>query len=258
MGSSPRMRGSQEGERLVPEKRGIIPAHAGLTCPHHLHGLRWRDHPRACGAHKLEKLAPQNEAGSSPRMRGSHVDIFGEGYRTGIIPAHAGLTTGAFCGIRKAWDHPRACGAHKEVIKMKATVKGSSPRMRGSPDRLRRWQSRIGIIPAHAGLTPTTSRQASRSRDHPRACGAHYGLFATSVLPRGSSPRMRGSHIDGIYSRPDKGIIPAHAGLTAISYAGGMRWRDHPRACGAHSRVCRLTTSHPGSSPRMRGSRLSL
>ena len=50
----------------------------------------------------------------------------------GIIPAHAGLTEYEIDEIETEGDHPRACGAHFPSPHGKASVSGSSPRMRGS------------------------------------------------------------------------------------------------------------------------------
>ena len=56
-GSSPRMRGSRGRPRGCVPVPGIIPAHAGLTlCPRQSL-LPYRDHPRACGAHSVERSA---------------------------------------------------------------------------------------------------------------------------------------------------------------------------------------------------------
>ena len=72
MGSSPRMRGSRCADHARAVMRGIIPAHAGLTCPASALSLRQRDHPRACGAHGFALGYTTPWLGSSPRMRGSH------------------------------------------------------------------------------------------------------------------------------------------------------------------------------------------
>ena len=106
------MRGSRLARRQSSAAQGIIPAHAGLTC--HDNGIHngARDHPRACGAHSYDYEVIDRHAGSSPRMRGSHAYIDTYVTRTGIIPAHAGLTlwlSRVSCMTR---DHPRACGAH--------------------------------------------------------------------------------------------------------------------------------------------------
>ena len=86
--------------------------------------------------------------------------------------------------------------------------------MRGSQELGRRTLSRLGIIPAHAGLTLWSASIMYHSRDHPRACGAHRCLKRSPSPLAGSSPRMRGS-LDGREERAALlGIIPAHAGLT--------------------------------------------
>ena len=71
---------------------GIIPAYAGNTAKASLiDALSW-DHPRVCGEHVVRTVIFAVEAGSSPRMRGTHEyrsDLRGE---IGIIPAYAGNT----------------------------------------------------------------------------------------------------------------------------------------------------------------------
>ena len=49
------------------------------------------------------------------------------------------------------------------------------------------------------------------------------------------------------------GIIPAHAGNTALGSADSLSGRDHPRACGEHLLPRQKAWGQPGSSPRMRG-----
>ena len=216
-GSSPRMRGSLS-------RRGLHTPSGG-------------DHPRACGAHYNKQHVQCCCLGSSPRMRGSLQAGSLIRNVTGIIPAHAGLTIYAAHRFLDSGDHPRACGAH-EIADLNAVPdEGSSPRMRGSPGCGKARQARLGIIPAHAGLTRRRNgnEYSTKSRwDHPRACGAHKSMRSTKAMNTGSSPRMRGSH-GYLPGEIDKmGIIPAHAGLTLTGHglAGGGK----------------------GSSPRMRGS----
>ena len=88
------MRGSLQQACKEKSEKGIIPAHAGLTHRHDTACFRSWDHPRACGAHADDLSEEQVKAGSSPRMRGS---LGVSAFLTrpiGIIPAHAGLTTG--------------------------------------------------------------------------------------------------------------------------------------------------------------------
>ena len=187
------MRGSQPNTHEWPFTYGIIPAHAGLTII--ICGTKKPsgDHPRACGAHSYANSAMQSLSGSSPRMRGSPKSSSQTHLRTGIIPAHAGLTISSLSSSSVPWDHPRACGAHDWHVVKVVQLRGSSPRMRGSPVMTMEYTTELGIIPAHAGLTLMTTKSSIATRDHPRACGAHsLTLILTSLVP-GSSPRMRGS-----------------------------------------------------------------
>ena len=212
------------------------------------------DHPRSCGAHPPAAINITGNSGSSPRMRGSLRDTDKIALHQGIIPAHAGLTACFSLARPSIRDHPRACGAHLLHIITVYEQEGSSPRMRGSPIASPSFIHTPGIIPAHAGLTPSRQNWRRPSRDHPRACGAHLIQHLVAKYASGSSPRMRGSPSMRLGPSPAPGIIPAHAGLTdLISMIGGLG-RDHPRACGAHAR-CQLDNARrKGSSPRMRGS----
>ena len=207
------MRGSRRGQFSAAPYVGIIPAHAGLTVFLEVHTWIARDHPRACGAHFGGYIKSFTVLGSSPRMRGSlqvlrlyqvlvgiipaHAGLtYGrqyDGQAAGIIPAHAGLTPTISRRATRTRDHPRACGAHKSASFLDTGVPGSSPRMRGSPDLLEKFQVALGIIPAHAGLTGDSIHVTKTLRDHPRACGAHRNSFMSTARLPGSSPRMRGS-----------------------------------------------------------------
>ena len=50
-------------------------------------------------------------------------------------------------------DHPRACGEHLDLIIYGFSLPGSSPRMRGTLDKVLDGAEFGGIIPAHAGNT---------------------------------------------------------------------------------------------------------
>ena len=167
-------------------------------------------------------------------MRGSQFALPRRTLPPGIIPAHAGLTKiPQKCPLLPR-DHPRACGAHFGRCRKRVVEGGSSPRMRGSQVQHAIKNGFIGIIPAHAGLTPGVPQNHPDSGDHPRACGAHYNRHETQ--------------------RRRAGIIPAHAGLTFHVTSALCRSRDHPRACGAHKKGRIYDLYGWGSSPRMRGS----
>ena len=91
-GSSPRMRGTQVFCDDLSTRLGIIPAYAGNTLKCATMYTWVRDHPRVCGEHAHRNDNGTNDMGSSPRMRGTHPDIFVCADTKGIIPAYAGNT----------------------------------------------------------------------------------------------------------------------------------------------------------------------
>ena len=130
---------------------------------------------------------------------------------------------------------------------------GSSPRMQGTREHAVALRRTHGIIPAHAGNTGGVRPSLVPLRDHPRACGEHFGTAFAAAVPTGSSPRMRGTPRTRRIVRLIAGIIPAHAGNTFRWLFFGRFQRDHPRACGEHPyRIIPIPESM-GSSPRMRG-----
>ena len=168
-------------------------------------------------------------------MRGSRRGALRRVLRTGIIPAHAGLTFKSDGDADTSRDHPRACGAHLLLAFVSDVLAGSSPRMRGSLFAVYFGDADEGIIPAHAGLTRTRMLGAASARDHPRACGAHLSIKHMKKAGPGSSPRMRGSLLADGGRFGFAGIIPAHAGLTRARACTTVTAWDHPRACGAHA-----------------------
>ena len=133
LGSSPRVRGSQQDVRNKAYRLGII--------------------PRGCGAHEpyITNVGPF--WGSSPRVRGSPTVYKKTRAAWGIIPAGAGLTRASSDPQRLHGDHPRGCGAHYLMRSAVWSDSGSSPRVRGS--QTSRYTIFVGtrIIPAGAGLT---------------------------------------------------------------------------------------------------------
>ena len=217
---------------------GIIPAYAGNTELAGTAYMAGRDHPRVCGEHLYLLLLALVIVGSSPRMRGTHLAPNGLPVQQRIIPAYAGNTERRFCRSLGAGDHPRVCGEHRSGRSHRVVRRGSSPRMRGTRGARRPRRQNHGIIPAYAGNTGTRLKGSTGRRDHPRVCGEH--LLGTPLLPwqRGSSPRMRGTHPPGLYRRLVGGIIPAYAGNTPAVEPTPMAFRDHPRVCGEHLRIC--------------------
>ncbi|PLS27331.1 hypothetical protein CGZ88_0858 [Bifidobacterium anseris] len=153
VGSSPRLRGAPDTNAPAVREGGIIPALAGSTRRTTSTSPYRRDHPRACGEHHTACLIALRSLGSSPRLRGAllkrrkAVDI------AGIIPALAGSTIRPCGCVRRARDHPRACGEHSAESAASSAASGSSPRLRGALQLLFPWRVGDGIIPALAGST---------------------------------------------------------------------------------------------------------
>ena len=252
-GSSPRARGTRPDR--VPSARGlrIIPACAGNTnTVHTIIGGNW-DHPRVRGEHAQRLPSESTPMGSSPRARGTRC---GQDFRhrePGIIPACAGNTIGRSNCVMHPKDHPRVRGEHLIPWSLLLEEIGSSPRARGTPQPNSCRLMLRGIIPACAGNTWLMSTIFSVIRDHPRVRGEHCDRCAALGSGLGSSPRARGTLLAPRYRAAFFGIIPACAGNTALGYPHDGPGRDHPRVRGEHLSDPYTQSSHPGSSPRARG-----
>ena len=194
-GSSPRVRGTLVGVQRVGGAVGIIPACAGNTSRTTRATRGWRDHPRVCGEHVKTNGGRMVPTGSSPRVRGTREDQWWEDGPNGIIPACAGNTMKSIFSDDNTRDHPRVCGEHRVGVQLPVQVPGSSPRVRGTRTMTPTRFVKRGIIPACAGNTQTVSGQESSAGDHPRVCGEHRRNGTDRNAPRGSSPRVRGTHV---------------------------------------------------------------
>ena len=170
-----------------------------------------------------------------------------------LIPAHAGKT---FSRLRWAlWRraHPRSRGENVRLELTRPALRGSSPLTRGKPTRSPTTLKKRGLIPAHAGKTPTDSSLIGLYGAHPRSRGENEAFAALLGSPLGSSPLTRGkqtSRGDEVYTLR---LIPAHAGKTGaatpILTGGGA----HPRSRGENHPRARSGLAQRGSSPLTRG-----
>ena len=109
------------------------------------------------------------------------------------------------------------CGEHYQLHCLRNPDRGSSPRVRGTLDVQNVGRGLGGIIPACAGNTNALLKPLAPKRDHPRVCGEH-------TIPQ----------------------------IFLVEIA-----RDHPRVCGEHAEDLHERHIFQGSSPRVRGTRLS-
>ena len=174
-----------------------------------------------------------------------------------LIPAHAGKTSLRSRPPRQKRAHPRACGENLSASQLLREGTGSSPRMRGKPPAARRKWVGVGLIPAHAGKTRLLATVATHGQAHPRACGENFSSRFDISVSEGSSPRMRGKRYRLAGRGWSRRLIPAHAGKTRLNRPHSACKRAHPRACGENLHEIKDDEQLEGSSPRMRGKRLS-
>ena len=257
LGSSPRVRGKRPVARHGLSPVGLIPARAGKTSAVRLRDLGPEAHPRACGENQQGLQGALHRAGSSPRVRGKPGDPPGQAARRRLIPARAGKTCsgGGPCSTTRA--HPRACGENTGGAGTVRAPRGSSPRVRGKPHPPARGRAPARLIPARAGKTSGVPETWCSSTAHPRACGENQDENIVNLSKDGSSPRVRGKLArDQRQGRGDR-LIPARAGKTANAVWAAPMMAAHPRACGENVAWTPLQMASQGSSPRVRGKRLS-
>ena len=187
-----------------------------------------------CGEHGFSESKLVISPGSSPRVRGTLLVDLLLLDAPGIIPACAGNTSSPIFIVFSVRDHPRVCGEHEIGSCFAGGNEGSSPRVRGTRSPSCCALQNRGIIPACAGNTCRETNTAKGRRDHPRVCGEHDGMTSVLMFPRGSSPRVRGTHGVAVADDAHLGIIPACAGNTVRFGHGANGHRDHPRVCGEH------------------------
>ena len=130
---------------------------------------------------------------------------------------------------------------------------GSSPLTRGKhPAQIFHRDDR-GLIPAHAGKTEHTVMPTRFRAAHPRSRGENALSPGDAVDGGGSSPLTRGkpSAVHAAIRRP--GLIPAHAGKTAMLMWRVLRRRAHPRSRGENILPALEPLGGVGSSPLTRG-----
>ena len=152
-GSSPLTRGKRSRLWKWCRRRRLIPAHAGKTTREVTEPARRRAHPRSRGENTLTSTGTSVKAGSSPLTRGKPWNGLDDNGNPGLIPAHAGKTTGQTAVRGGDWAHPRSRGENVLQCRRTSRLQGSSPLTRGKLHDARQERHRPRLIPAHAGKT---------------------------------------------------------------------------------------------------------
>ncbi len=178
-----------------------------------------RAHPRSRGENVCTQAYKRNHAGSSPLTRGKLRTMVSPASASGLIPAHAGKTSGRRQTIRRRRAHPRSRGENCERCVQPPQGSGSSPLTRGKPRVWTEVLICLGLIPAHAGKTSGSKGGAGGHGAHPRSRGENGNIVTKPITGRGSSPLTRGKRQSPSQTLPYLGLIPAHAGKTNAAAA---------------------------------------
>ena len=252
-GSSPLTRGKLLVGGLVDAGAGLIPAHAGKTlsvmsvmgvCP---------AHPRSRGENTANPCATHLSTGSSPLTRGKRARVGDQGSDDRLIPAHAGKTARVSLSHYACPAHPRSRGENTRYGSVPPGPTGSSPLTRGKRPPRDADPGGPGLIPAHAGKTPSVRTAQYSPPAHPRSRGENARSSRMFVRRRGSSPLTRGKPQGDRAVARRAGLIPAHAGKTLLRGHRDRRRTAHPRSRGENAKSDPHRLVEPGSSPLTRG-----
>ena len=251
---SPRVRGSRRLAHRGGDRSGSIPACAGepRATPRITPGPGV--YPRVCGGAEISGHAIDSASGLSPRVRGSRVPSHRHWRGRGSIPACAGEPAPHLRNVHIGWVYPRVCGGASCAARRRRSTMGLSPRVRGSrhPAEIRRRGP--GFIPACAGEPWSETGFSGASVVYPRVCGGAPACSPNRLTRTGLSPRVRGSHLQGVAFMGRIRSIPACAGEPLRARLRSWRDRVYPRVCGGAVEPMTVTSFAKGLSPRVRGS----
>ena len=210
-------------------------------------------HPRSRGENSWRTHDSRPLSGSSPLTRGKPTSASRPLLGHGLIPAHAGKTSARCSRSTKRWAHPRSRGENLTAEPGITLIQGSSPLTRGKLQDARVNALTTRLIPAHAGKTLWELAPDGAAWAHPRSRGENGLRRPPRRCGPGSSPLTRGKLLNNALSRVLQGLIPAHAGKTALSGASTRPPRAHPRSRGENQHqgsqravVHRLIPAHAG------------
>ena len=186
-----------------------------------------------CGEHQFNCHRFLFFHGSSPRVRGTCLEIKLKIVKRRFIPACAGNIASQYVGY--------------------GNDVGSSPRVRGTYPNLSSQFFYFRFIPACAGNIIKEYCIYLYAAVHPRVCGEHLKVGFSASFFSGSSPRVRGTFDTPNAIRIKFRFIPACAGNIAPWLQERKTMTVHPRVCGEHNRCKREIKLRSGSSPRVRG-----
>ena len=235
VGSSPQVRGTRWGREGLRNRYRFIPAGAGNTGERSSGRQPFPVHPRRCGEHAQVVGNRTARCGSSPQVRGTPCSSWTQDTSSRFIPAGAGNTSATVTTMALITVHPRRCGEHLPMMPPSISAYGSSPQVRGTRRRTRNSLPTNWFIPAGAGNTLNLAAGKATVAVHPRRCGEHSRAPVWTVRRFGSSPQVRGTHLEKRHGSAINRFIPAGAGNTQGRRCGLCADSVHPRRCGEHA-----------------------
>ena len=215
-GSSPLTRGKRSCRDRLRRRGRLIPAHAGKTSAVCCATVSVEAHPRSRGENHSHGVLEAEAQGSSPLTRGKRGAVDGGRDGLRLIPAHAGKTQATRRRHQRPRAHPRSRGENSVPFLTRIMDGGSSPLTRGKPAQAVNVRNGLGLIPAHAGKTPRLDPTSCSRRAHPRSRGENEVVHEVHPRVQGSSPLTRGKPRRAVPHHQPDGLIPAHAGKTAV------------------------------------------
>ncbi len=192
-GSSPRVWGTLYAPEAFAEIRRFIPTRVGNTRATSEIRAPVSVHPHACGEHNVPTASAPLKYGSSPRVWGTQGGGRTEVVLRRFIPTRVGNTGSGISSAGTISVHPHACGEHGQCQGRRHPLRGSSPRVWGTPSGLADIAVRGRFIPTRVGNTPRPPVPETAGQVHPHACGEHHKVLAAGDVVLGSSPRVWGT-----------------------------------------------------------------
>ena len=171
-GLSPRVWGSPMAISVAKIGVGSIPTCVGQpVCVRHLICFSWV-YPHVCGAAYVGICSRDKTEGLSPRVWGSHYLRHPPAALQGSIPTCVGQPCLATRSGNCRRVYPHVCGAAPDADEAGSNAEGLSPRVWGSPVKVR---GRLGIqrsIPTCVGQPEMVNPCCPPTEVYPHVCGA--------------------------------------------------------------------------------------
>ena len=173
-----------------------------------------------------------NQGGSSPRVWGT------QAYRhLGMFPLRF-IPTGVGNASRHNQKtighavHPHGCRERCSSTMLERQKTGSSPRVWGTPYRLRLYRLQGRFIPTGVGNAWDGGIKNKSVPVHPHGCGERRCLGCKLKQEIGSSPRVWGTLSKMEKRKSFLRFIPTGVGNAFQSSEPGIKWTVHPHGCG--------------------------